>query len=51
MLLRHVITAALAAAICASASSAFSQSGSLPNRTIRIFVPFAGGGGVAALWA
>lgn len=41
--------ALLAAAVCAGASPAFSQTESYPNRTIRIVVPFAAGGGVDAL--
>ena len=50
MSLRHfVITVFAAAAVCASVAPAFAQSGNFPDRTIRIVVPFAAGGGVDTL--
>ena len=49
MSLRRYITAALAIAVCCGATPGFSQTGSYPNRTIRIVVPFVPGGGVDTL--
>jgi tripartite-type tricarboxylate transporter receptor subunit TctC len=50
MSLRHFATAALAAAaLFGAAVPGFSQSGNFPDRTIRIVVPFAAGGGVDVL--
>jgi len=50
MSVRHFITAALAAAVmCGSAAPGFPQGGTFPDRTIRIIVPFAAGGGVDTL--
>ena len=50
MLLHRLSVAALAAlALAASAAPGFSQGASFPDRTIRIVVPFAAGGGVDVL--
>ena len=49
MSLRPYIAAALAIAVCCGAAPAFSQGGKFPERTIRIVVPFAAGGGVDTL--
>lgn len=50
MLLHRCSVAALAAfALAATAAPAFSQSGNFPDRTIRVVVPFAAGGGVDTL--
>jgi len=50
MFTRHLAAAALAVlAVSVGSSPAWSQDGKFPNRTIRIVVPFAAGGGVDAL--